>query len=101
MARDAPAPTVRVAQAHEVAAFDAKLADHHYLGAARPVGDYLRQLVERDGIAIALLVWGPGCDALKDRDRWIRSRGVGRPPPVVMAVGPFADYGVRFTAAAA
>ena len=55
----APALTVRVAQPHEVAAFDAQLADHHYLGAGRPVGDYLRQFIERNGIAVALLVWGP------------------------------------------
>lgn len=63
--------TVRVAQPHEVAAFDAQLADHHYLGAGRPVGDYLRQFVERDGVPVALLVWGPSCYALKDRDLWI------------------------------
>ena len=67
----ATALTVRVVQTHEAAAFDAQLADHHYLGAGRPVGDYLRQLVERDGQAVALLVWGPGCYALKDRDLWI------------------------------
>ena len=67
----APALTVRVAQPHEAAAFDAQLADHHYLGAGRPVGDYLRQLVERDGHAVALLVMGPSCYALKDRDLWI------------------------------
>ena len=66
-----PALTVRVAQPHEFAAFDAQLADHHYLGAGRPVGDYLRQLVEQDGHAVALLVWGPSCYALKDRDLWI------------------------------
>lgn len=66
-----PALTVRVAQPREVAAFDAQLADHHYLGAGRPVGHYLRQLVERDGHAVALLVWGPSCYALKDRDLWI------------------------------
>jgi hypothetical protein len=35
------------------------------------VGDYLRQVVERDGQPVALLVWGPACYALKDRDRWI------------------------------
>ena len=63
--------TVRVVQPHEVVAFDAQLADHHYLGAGRPVGDYLRQLVEQDGHAVALLVLGPSCYALKDRDLWI------------------------------
>ena len=63
--------TVRVALPAEAAAFDAQLAAHHYLGAGRPVGDYLRQFVERDGVPVALLVWGPSCYALKDRDRWI------------------------------
>ena len=51
--------------------FDASLAEHHYLGAGRPVGDYLRQVVELNGQALALLVWGPACYALKDRDQWI------------------------------
>ena len=51
--------------------FDSVLADHHYLGAGRPVGDYLRQVVEWEGRPVALLVWGPACYALKDRDRWI------------------------------
>jgi Druantia protein DruA/DDE_Tnp_1-associated len=55
----------------EVAWFDGLLADKHYLGAGRPVGDYLRQVVEIDGKAVALLVWGPACYALKDRDNWI------------------------------
>jgi hypothetical protein len=62
---------VRVPSADELRWFDGLLADHHYLGAGRPVGDYLRQVVERDGQAVALLVWGPACYALKDRDRWI------------------------------
>jgi hypothetical protein len=51
--------------------FDQVLGEHHYLGAGRPVGDYLRQVVEREGRPVALLVWGPACYALKDRDRWI------------------------------
>jgi len=62
---------VRVAGTDEVEWFDAQLRDHHYLGAGRPVGDYLRQIVEVRGRAMALLVWGPACYALKDRDRWI------------------------------
>lgn len=63
--------TVRVPSADEVSWFDGLLADHHYLGAGRAVGDYLRQVVQRDGKAVALLVWGPACYALKDRDLWI------------------------------
>ncbi len=62
---------VRVPAHDQCAAFDQQLAAQHYLGAGRSVGDYLRQLVEREGQPVALLVWGPACYALKDRDRWI------------------------------
>jgi hypothetical protein len=62
---------VRVPAADEVQWFDRLLADQHYLGAGRAVGDYLRQVVEVGGKAVALLVWGPACYALKDRDLWI------------------------------
>ena len=62
---------VRVPREDEVQWFDGLLADHHYLGAGRPVGDYLRQVVEIDTKPVALLVWGPACYALKDRDLWI------------------------------
>ena len=55
----------------EVAWFDQQLADGHYLGAGRAGGDYLRQVVKVRGRVAALLVWGPACYALKDRDRWI------------------------------
>ena len=63
--------SVRVASDTELAWFDGLLADKHYLGAGRAVGDYLRQVVEVEGKAVALLVWGPACYALKDRDQWI------------------------------
>src|ERR1700751_6152524 len=63
--------TVRVPSDQELGWFDELLAQKHYLGAGRPVGDYLRQVVEKDGHAVALLVWGPACYALKDRDQWI------------------------------
>jgi hypothetical protein len=62
---------VRVPSQDEIQWFDGLLADHHYLGAGRPVGDYLRQVVEIDAKPAALLVWGPACYALKDRDLWI------------------------------
>jgi len=65
------AVVVRVASGNEVRWFDGVLADHHYLGAGRSVGDYLRQVVELAGQPVALLVWGPACYALKDRDLWI------------------------------
>jgi hypothetical protein len=66
-----PAIVVRVPVQEQVERFDELLADHHYLGAGRPVGDYLRQVVELDGQPVALLVWGPACYSIKDRDRWI------------------------------
>jgi hypothetical protein len=62
---------VHVASADDIAWFDQELADQHYLGAGRPVGDYLRQIVRVRGQPVALLVWGPACYALKDRDRWL------------------------------
>jgi hypothetical protein len=68
---DSSVVTVRVVQADEVEWFDGQLAASHYLGAGRPIGDYMRQVVERDGQPVALMVWGPSCYALKDRDRWI------------------------------
>jgi hypothetical protein len=60
-----------VAAAPEIAWFDQQLADHHYLGAGWRIGDYLRQLVTVRGQPAALLVWGPACYAIKDRDRWL------------------------------
>src|SRR5450631_4353740 len=71
VAADSTEVQVRTATSAEVAWFDQQLADRHYLGAGRPVGDYLRQVVEVRGVARALLVWGPACYALKDRDRAI------------------------------
>lgn len=68
---DAGSVTVREPLNSELEWFDRLLADHHYLGAGRPVGDYLRQVVHREGKPVALLVWGPACYALKDRDEWI------------------------------
>ena len=62
---------VRIATDDQLQWFDGLLADHHYLGAGRSVGDYLRQVVLLDQQPVALLVWGPACYALKDRDRWI------------------------------
>jgi hypothetical protein len=69
---DRNALTVRVAFApHEVEWCDAQFAAQHYLGAGQPVGDYLRQILEPERRPVGLLVWGPACYALPDRDRWI------------------------------
>src|ERR1700689_1874743 len=73
----APRPTgvsglkVRVAGQEEYEWLGAQRGQPHYLGAGRGGGRYLRQIVELDGRAVALLVWGPACYALKDRDLWI------------------------------
>lgn len=71
--KDSPGAEVAVEPITEaqIAWFDQQLSDGHYLGAGRAVGDYLRQVVKVRGRAVALLVWGPACYALKDRDRWI------------------------------
>ena len=55
----------------EVEWFDRMLAQEHYLGKTPPVGDFLRQVVEREGRAIALLAWGSAALKLKDREQWI------------------------------
>ena len=51
--------------------FDELMGDLHYLGSAKPAGDFLRQAVICEGEWIALLAWGPACYALRDRDEWI------------------------------
>lgn len=51
--------------------FDELMGDLHYLGSAKPTGDFLRQAVVCDGEWVALLAWGPACYALRDRDEWI------------------------------
>lgn len=51
--------------------FDQLLAARHYLGQTPPVGDFLRQVVVREGQWVALLVWGPAALKLKDREKWM------------------------------
>jgi hypothetical protein len=63
--------TVRLASENQKQWFDEQMGQYHYLGAGQPVGDYLRQIVELNNQPVALLVWGPACYALKDRDLWI------------------------------
>lgn len=58
--------------AEEIKRFDLQLQEHHYLGKADRIGDFLRQVVvDQRGDWIALLAWGPACYALKDRDQWM------------------------------
>jgi len=56
-AADGSGLTVRAARADEVVAFDAQLGERIIWGRSG-VGDYLRQIVERAGQPVALLVWG-------------------------------------------
>lgn len=51
--------------------FDRLMGQQHYLGATKPVGDFLRQVIVRNGEWVALLAWGSPCYAIKDRDHWI------------------------------
>jgi hypothetical protein len=60
-----------VTQAAAVKAFDRRLARQHSLGSTRPVGDFLRQVIERDGKPVAQLAWGSAALKLKDREAWI------------------------------
>ncbi len=60
-----------VTDSAEIAIFDERLNGKHYLGSTPPVGDFLRQIVERDGQPVALLVWGAAALKLKDREAWI------------------------------
>jgi len=60
-----------VRRKEEVAEFDELLNQEHYIGQARPAGDFLRQEALLDGEGVGLLAWGAACYALKDRDEWI------------------------------
>lgn len=60
-----------VSERDEIKWFDERLGQEHYLGQTPPVGDFLRQVVEREGQVLALLVWGAAALKLKDREAWI------------------------------
>jgi hypothetical protein len=66
-----PKLQVRPVAPDELERFEQLLAGKHYLGIAPPVGDFLRQVVIREGRWVALLVWGPAALKLKDREQWI------------------------------
>ena len=60
-----------VSEPEEVSRFDALLREKHYLKESVRVGDFMRQVVERDGSWVGLLVWGPAALKLKDREKWL------------------------------
>lgn len=67
----APGLRVQMVEAKDQDRFDQMLAERHYLGECPRVGDFLRQVVVREGQWVALLVWGPAALKLKDREKWI------------------------------
>ncbi|MDD2676572.1 MAG: DUF4338 domain-containing protein [Methylacidiphilaceae bacterium] len=77
-ARDCGLEVSIASSPEEIEWFDRQWKERHYLGAGRSVGDYSHQVIAQDGQAVALLVWGPACYALKDRDRWIGWSAVQR-----------------------
>jgi hypothetical protein len=62
---------IRVVNKAEQARFDRVLAQKHYLGEAKPTGDFLRQVAVREGQWVGLLAWGAACYSIRDRDEWI------------------------------
>lgn len=62
---------IHVASGKQLKRFDRLVAKHHYLGASPPVGDFLRQVVVREGQWVALLVWGSAALKMRDREKWI------------------------------
>jgi hypothetical protein len=62
---------VVTSQSAERKRFEELLEQKHYLGQTPPVGDFLRQVIVREGVWVALLVWGPAALKLKDREKWI------------------------------
>ncbi len=63
--------TVRSVASHERQAAQRWFDKEHYLGALRPVGRTLIQVIEYQGRWVALLDWGPAALKLADRDTWI------------------------------
>ena len=62
---------IHIVSGKELKRFDQLLAKHHYLGVSPPAGDFLRQVVVRDGQWVALLVWGSAALKLREREKWI------------------------------
>jgi hypothetical protein len=51
--------------------FDGLLAEYHYLGEGRPVGDAMRMVAQIEGEWVGLLMWGSAAYRLKPRDEFI------------------------------
>jgi hypothetical protein len=62
---------LQVRRTAEEGLFDALLAQHHYLGTARLVGEHLKFLVIARGRPIACFAWSSAAHKLSPRDRFI------------------------------
>jgi hypothetical protein len=62
---------IRVVSEAEQTRFDELLSQKHYIGEAKPTGDFLRQVAVLDGEWVGLLAWGAACYSIRDRDEWI------------------------------
>jgi hypothetical protein len=63
--------TVRLVEDGEVARFNARLVEEHYLHSADLVGEHLRYVAEYGDQWLALLTWSAAAYHLRDREAWI------------------------------
>jgi len=92
--RAAPLPgplTVRLVRAEERTRWQATLAQHHYLGCPRPVGEALWYVATAGDTWIGLLAWATAALKCHPRDAWI-----GWGPPLQWRRLPFVANNVRF-----
>ena len=66
-----PLEVRQVRRTPEEALFNSLLAQHHYLGYARPVGEHLKYLVYAQGRPVACVAWCSAPRHLGSRDRFI------------------------------
>lgn len=67
----APVEIRQVRRTREEPLVDGLIAQHHYLGYARPVGEHLKYLVTTAGRPIACFVWTSAARHLGPRDRYL------------------------------
>jgi hypothetical protein len=68
----------QVRRTGDEALVDSLIAQHHYLGCARPVGEHLKYLVTADGWPIGCFCWSSAPRHLGPRDRYIGWSAVAR-----------------------
>jgi hypothetical protein len=80
-ARLSELPSIQIRQVRRTgdeALVDSLIAQHHYLGYARPVGEHLKYLVTAEGWPIACFCWSSAPRHLGPRDRYIGWSAQGR-----------------------